>query len=1006
MTQDCKESWMDEDTISKESGAPPSPQWKRRVATILSGITLLILLFGVIILDLLNAKKPRVKVLSATVDVRGSLPRADVVLEFDAKTRFSKVTPSSALCTLPSGDVSVSSTTDHNGNIILGLSCLVEDVESHATFLWQVLVEGNTTMAELADVQCEAMIHVQLGYLIPYTHTTVVDAQDFEHKKQRDGHPKATHQTENEPLLSVQRMTPWTLELGIRYLAHIPGAIFDAVPHWQVMLPPFLVKTSRQELFHSANSRITSTIWTPPVNVTLPPSASSEDDVVVFQLGCQTQYPDDKKEFYGDSYVCPWYRPFWDWTDGDSGTNSTTIDILVDSGNSFLETFLGRVHTVFIHHQPQAQELRRRLFTDADQPLPPFSRAAADCVEAADDSFAFDMMLCWTVDSEGVAAVGNLTFYETTYVGVADAHWSDDSDTNTFTIRSRAEVDVQKYQEVDSKGINLIGSATLKYDIDDIVAVVNWVNRGSWWPFTLALEWNGFYSSSKDILSMTLEQGDIAWKENSLLEDAQGSLSLDVENFLLSASMRDQSLDFFAEADFSDVSRQFTIETFAQRNRVDTWKLNAEGRVYDGSWDPATDSTPTHFDMIVTEVVSNIAMNANFILEYAYVEDTYLWLDPLVDYSNISIDSFVIRKGSTFYVKSEANLLIDYVEKSVKFQWEDSGHIDLATYVTASWSSQDDFALVTVDEPVVTDLAGTNLYIDITPTSSVRVSERVGFVQISSKLTAEFDLTLDSNYEVDDFDDSFSVNVNRLFLANDDKPFTEATGEFLLNGERTGTQLILADPNYLGYDIMVDVSWHVGDGFDDWTVNLDNLEIQSGSGKMVDSTAAMSGRRIQGNPVFDVEMTSSQDSDFQVEMGMNVTWKEVEEALVIVLDHFDMTWKGEGLFAPRPLPPGEEPSKREDNDSIIPIFTIVTIITGGVLLLCLLWFILRRQRTRQPTRSPSTPSAPNEQDLHHPSKPLEKLSPVPVPLLYPTEEAISGPATQALSNMENDKISQ
>ncbi|CAB9506201.1 Rhs element vgr protein [Seminavis robusta] len=181
--------------------------------------------------------------------------------------------------------------------------------------------------------------------------------------------------------------------------------------------------------------------------------------------------------------------------------------------------------------------------TPSPTPVPD-SDELAECMALTsdNDSSAFQYDLCFLLEpSKGMSLVSKVEVYD--YIGGAHA-------SSTWESISWERVQVETKARIalnsDNDTINLQG--TFLFDIRDDTNLqldADFVNDGSWWPFVVSLNWNGYYAGN--VLRMSMSNGQVQLVgEQDLLTNAVGSAILDIDQQTFESTVADTQVQFDA----------------------------------------------------------------------------------------------------------------------------------------------------------------------------------------------------------------------------------------------------------------------------------------------------------------------------------------------------------------------------------------------------------------------------------------------------------------------------
>ena len=168
---------------------------QRKLRRSLAAIVAIALL--VIVLDLVVAPVKEVAVESLTLDATQQLPNASIDLDL-RYSRFSSVEPKAIRCSVESGDILVDVTKRGRHTYTIDATCREEDVVSHASLIWDLLISKQTS----ADFSCEVDIGVRLGHVIPYKHTVQLSSNTLSIPK-KEVNDKLAIEKDNQDKTSI-----------------------------------------------------------------------------------------------------------------------------------------------------------------------------------------------------------------------------------------------------------------------------------------------------------------------------------------------------------------------------------------------------------------------------------------------------------------------------------------------------------------------------------------------------------------------------------------------------------------------------------------------------------------------------------------------------------------------------------------------------------------------------------------------------------------------------------
>lgn len=217
--------------------------------------------------------------------------------------------------------------------------------------------------------------------------------------------------------------------------------------------------------------------------------------------------------------------------------------------------------------------------------------------------------------------------------------------------------------------------------------------------------------------------------------------------------------------------------------------------------------------------------------------------------------------------------------------------------------------------------------------------------------------------------ESFSIRIDRILLVHGGETRTDTNGVLYFDKDRTNMRL--SDLQHADFEAELSASWLTSDDISEWAFNMDRALVWIGSEMVLDSAASMKSQKINlangfnGDPFFDIEISSTPTANMRLGMGMNIIWYEQDEILVMAMDHFDLAWKGNANFiatgsfieddAGRPTG-----RKRQTGNGDIPVSALIAVgVVLFIIVLSVVVFVVIRKRKKSSSGSSLPPSPAN-----------------------------------------------
>jgi len=417
------------DTTTATTTTNPNSM-SRRKKYALAGAVFVVLLIAALVLDLVLAPVKDAGVNDIVVDVRDTVPRADIEFTLDYGSKFSFVEPRGMKCTLDSGRVNFAVSPIEEGEEAgaggppryhVEANCPEEDVESHAALIWDLMTNTTSkkdTLTSLMDNgTCEMTVRVRLGHILPYTHTVEMPLRKLiemgeerkknkkrkKNRKQKDQEGGGEEISRSPPVMAEDEQDDDGDEETSPLAVHV---CHMEIGRLDLCLPLDLPSSTRASLPSTVRIRLPAlrldaqptytegmTISMDAFEASFDPAkaAGLEEDgssnAAVFSLSSANQRQ--------SGAPLPFYRPLIDLFLADVDT--TKVVITLDGEGSFLEILLGRDHEFFIrHYEEDAEEFystqahqilnRRRLRANEEVPAAASSDATTARGAAVSDT--------------------------------------------------------------------------------------------------------------------------------------------------------------------------------------------------------------------------------------------------------------------------------------------------------------------------------------------------------------------------------------------------------------------------------------------------------------------------------------------------------------------------------------------------------------------------------------------------------------------------------------------
>mmetsp|Transcript_14845 Transcript_14845/g.36346 ORF Transcript_14845/g.36346 Transcript_14845/m.36346 type:complete len:1559 (+) Transcript_14845:478-5154(+) len=285
----------------------------------------------------------------------------------------------------------------------------------------------------------------------------------------------------------------------------------------------------------------------------------------------------------------PFYRPVLDLVVSDEQPDTIKID--VDGSGSFVETMLGKTHSLIFTRDTDVTNdgmipvrgRDRHLRDEVEAFQDAYNAAAAECLNIEDDTGAFGVGLCSIVDIPGksVSLLGSVGLYDFGIAGVSNTNWvlnsTDEGDTN-----DRIDLETNALMVLkDETGImNVTGGFILDVtdseDSDQIAAVdVSLINDGSLWPFECILDVD--FLEAGDVLTAAVNEVTFLFKDDGL-DRMTGDITLDIDALIMKSNLADvtnqRRIHANAELEITDdLGFSLTVDSKCVWDRTDKWNM-------------------------------------------------------------------------------------------------------------------------------------------------------------------------------------------------------------------------------------------------------------------------------------------------------------------------------------------------------------------------------------------------------------------------------------------------
>eukprot|EP00977_Amphora_coffeiformis_P007801 scaffold1697_cov180-Amphora_coffeaeformis.AAC.37 len=538
----------------------------------------------------------------ATVNVREAVPVVTAVLTLEMpQPRWSTLMLQHVTCAVPSGRLQANFHHSNNDSkkYSMTATCPVEDVESHAAYLWGVSVGSSSTMAEDDNdytknpwfIFCRMEVRVRVGNVLPLTYTHRVEWSERTDHDAKNEAPtqEETNEDPSWPQLVVHEWGPTTLQVRLPLVLWDDEAPPKMIEALEFLVPALAVRVQQQQAAGDG------AVMAPALQIALPETTAhwivtdkkkNETDTSVTPMNELVFYVTCQEETLSTKH-CPWYRPISNTLFGSGSQDDPTVaqttpyqdvfesrlphdstttvsishlDITVDGQDSFLETVLGQQHTWTVERTAAPdlppipfgldQEFRQQTWSQRRlRSAPTVQEATANCLQVSDGIQTFDVAMCLLVNvsdsNQGnIVTVANMTFYQTSLAGAAISEWTRVS--QTLDLSARAVIDDAE-SSVNPR-INATGTLLLETYSRDTEIDANLINEGSWYPMTLSLLTNG--TAVNDALTLVLHDATVFVDGQEYLTGATGSLLVDIDQLILQGSLQDPTYQVSVEAEF------------------------------------------------------------------------------------------------------------------------------------------------------------------------------------------------------------------------------------------------------------------------------------------------------------------------------------------------------------------------------------------------------------------------------------------------------------------------